>query len=199
MLKPEIRIIAWDDCAFGFKAKSVRVVGPIFRGGRFMDGLLSTYIEKDGLDATDKITDSILSSRHYDQLSLMMLKGISFAGFNMVDIKMLNKKTKLPVIVVMRHAPDLEKFKAAMKKLDNYKKRLGALKDAGTIYKYKNIFYQKSGISSEQCEHIFRLTCTQSNIPEPLRAAHLIASGLSRKNKNGNRNLFSGCESRGRA
>ncbi len=192
MVKPEIRIIAWDDCAFQFKDKKVTVVGAVFRGGKFIDGLLSTEIEKDGTDATEKISKRILSSRHYDQLSLVMLKGISFAGFNMIDIKTLNKKTRLPVIVVMRSAPDLNKFVGAMKKLGYYKKRIKALKNAGTVYKYKNIFYQKSGITAEQCEQIFRVTCTQSNIPEPLRVAHLIASGLSRSHG-------SGFESRGRA
>ena len=62
MFKKEVRIIAWDDCAFEFKSKRVTVVGAIFRGGQFLDGLLSTAITKDGTDATAKISDSILKS-----------------------------------------------------------------------------------------------------------------------------------------
>lgn len=192
MFKPEIRIIAWDDCAFRFGDRKVLLVGAIFRGGKFMDGLLSTVIKKDGTDATWKISRSILSSRHYDQLSLVMLNGISFGGLNIVDIKALHEKTKLPVIAVMRKKPDIEAFLKAMKRLDGYKKRGQAVRNAGAVYEHQNLFYQSAGFSRSECGQIFKMTCTQSNIPEPLRAAHLIASGLSRSHG-------SGYESRGRA
>jgi hypothetical protein len=177
--KKEVRIIAWDDQAFDFHQKSVMIVGAIFRGGQFMDGLLSTRIVKDGLDATTKIAESINKSRHYDQLSLVMLDGITFAGFNLVDIQELKKKTKLPVIAVQRDRPDMKNFLLAMKRVSNYDKRRTVVKHAGKIYKYKEIFFQKSGIPTEDCYKIFDLTCMRSKIPEPIRVAHLIASGLS--------------------
>jgi len=176
-IKPEIRIIAWDDCAFKFDQKSVRIVGAIFRGGKFLDGLLSTRITKDGNDATDSIAESINESRHYDQLSIIMLDGISFAGFNLVDIKALNKKTRLPVIVIQRKMPDMRKFTTALKIFRDNRKRM--VKAAGRIYCFRDIFYQKSGISVDECESILRVTCIRSHIPEPVRVAHLIASGMS--------------------
>ncbi len=186
-IKEEIRIIAWDDCAFRFRQKQVLVVGAIFRGGKFLDGLLSTKIRKDSMDATKKIIKSINKSRHYDQLSLVMLDGISYAGFNLIDIKELNKKTKLPVIVIQRKVPDTKKFSDAMKIFKDYKKRVGIVKKAGRFYRYKTqrgeIFYQKQGISDEYCRKIFEITCVRSNVPEPLRVAHLIASGLSGESK----------------
>ncbi len=183
MVKDEIRIIAWDDCAFRFRQKRVLIVGAIFRGGKFMDGMLSTQIEKDGMDATEKIIKSVKNSRHYDQLSVIMLDGISYGGFNLVDIKELHKKTKLPVIVVQRKAPDIKKFSDAMKIFKDYKRRIKIVKRAGKIYRYRllkgGVFYQRSGISDDLCRKVLDVTCTRSNVPEPLRAAHLIASGLS--------------------
>jgi endonuclease V-like protein UPF0215 family len=179
MVKPEIRIIAWDDCAFRFTQKSVRIVGAIFRGGSFLDGMLSARIEKDGLDATNKIVGSVLKSRHYDQLSVIMLDGITLAGFNLVDINELNKKTRLPVIAIQRKKPDMKKFLSALKIFKDYKRRISIVKKAGKLYKYKDVFYQKAGLSSSECKEILRLTCIRSNIPEPIRVAHLIASGLS--------------------
>jgi len=178
-IKPEIRIIAWDDCAFSFKQKKVQIVGVIFRGGKFLDGLLSTSIIKDGSDATEKIAQSINKSRHFDQLSVIMLDGISFAGFNLVDIKELNKKTKMPVIVIQRKSPDILKFTTALKIFPDNRKRKAMVKNAGKIYKFDKIFYQKSGIAENECREILKITCTRSNIPEPVRVAHLIASGLS--------------------
>ncbi|MFH0832758.1 MAG: DUF99 family protein [Candidatus Aenigmatarchaeota archaeon] len=179
VIKDEIRVIAWDDCAFRFKQKNVLIVGAIFRGGKFLDGLLSTRIKKDGTDATEKIAASILKSRHYDQLSYIMLDGITFAGFNLVDIKKLHKKTKLPVIVIQRKKPDMKKFKEALKIFSDYKKRLNVVSNAGKISSSGKIYYQKAGLSNDECEELMKVTCVRSNVPEPIRVAHLIASGLS--------------------
>jgi endonuclease V-like protein UPF0215 family len=179
MIKEEIRIIGWDDCRFRFDSKKVLIVGVIFRGSKAMDGLLSCRITKDGLDATEKISSAIKKSRHYDQLSIIMLDGISYAGFNLVDIKELSRKTGIPVIVIQRKKPDMIKFLGAQKKFGNYEKRKNIVKRAGKFYKYNDVYYQKSLISSEDAEKILDLTCSRSNIPEPVRVAHLIASGLS--------------------
>lgn len=183
MLKKEVRIIAWDDCAFRFKQKKVQLIGAIFRGGQFLDGLLSTTITKDGTDATEKIAKAIKQTRHYDQLSYVMTNGITFAGFNLVDIRKLNRETGLPVIAVQRQKVNMEKFLLAMKRVKNYEKRADIVKQAGKIYSFGGIFYQRSGLNISECEQLLRTTTTHANIPEPLRAAHLIASGLSRHMK----------------
>ncbi len=186
-IKDEIRIIAWDDCAFRFRQKQVLVVGAVFRGGKFLDGLLSTKIKKDGMDATEKMINAIKKSRHFDQLSLVMLDGISYAGFNLIDIKELNKKTKLPVITIQRKLPNIKKFSDTMKMFKDYKKRIAIVKKAGKFYRYKvpagQVFYQRHGISDDSCRKILDITCIRSNVPEPLRVAHLIASGLSGESK----------------
>jgi hypothetical protein len=178
-MKPEIRIIAWDDCAFTKRSRKVRIIGAIFRGGSFMDGVLSTEIEVDGLDATEKITESITNSRHYDQLSYVMLNGITLGGLNLVDIKKLHKKTGLPVIVVQRKKPNKKEFGLTLKIFSDYKKRLNIVKNAGKFCKWRKLYYQKAGMTKTAVEQILEITCTRSLIPEPLRVAHLIASGLS--------------------
>jgi endonuclease V-like protein UPF0215 family len=183
--KKEVRIIAWDDCAFGFSTRSVRIIGVVFRGGDFIDGLISAKIKKDGLDATEKIANTIMKSRHRDQLSVILLNGITFAGFNIVDIKKLSSATNMPVVAIVRNKPDMEKFLDAMKRVGNYSGRARLAKKAGRIYTHKNIFFQKSGISIKECNELLEKICTRSKIPEPLRVAHLIASGLSRMHEGG--------------
>lgn len=176
-VKNEIRIIAWDDCSFTRKSKKVRIVGVITRGAKQIDGLLSTIITKDGTDVTEKIANSILNSRHYNQLSIIMLDGISFAGFNIVDMEELYKLTKLPVIAVQRKKPDVSLFLKTLEKL--FPDRVRVAKKAGKIKRYKHLCYQCKGIDTKTCEKIFDLTCVHSNIPEPIRVAHIIATGLS--------------------
>ena len=60
----------------------VIVVGIVFRGGCSIDGVMHTEIPIDGLDATEKLVQMINSSPHHHQLRLVMLNGVSLAGFN---------------------------------------------------------------------------------------------------------------------
>ena len=181
-IKKEIRILAWDDGPFEFKTKGKDIlIGVIFRGGQFIDGMLKTEVEIDGEDATEKIIEKTLKTRHKD-LRVMMLDGITFAGFNTVDIKEIYEKTKLPVIVINRKKPNMEKFIETIKRMPNAEKRLEAVENAGPIYwttvKNKRICFQSYGIKNEDAEEIIKITSTMSLIPEPLRAAHLIANGF---------------------
>ena len=80
-----------------------------------MDGVLRSDITRDGLDATEVISTMIKNSRHYSQLRVVMLDGITYGGFNVVDIEELYRETGLPVIVVMRAYPDFEKIRADLR------------------------------------------------------------------------------------
>jgi endonuclease V-like protein UPF0215 family len=55
--------------------------------------------------------------------------------------------------------------------------------EAGEIYEVINngtkIYLELAGISLADAQKIIRLTSTRSCLPEPLRVAHLIASGIS--------------------
>jgi len=184
-MKKELRILGIDDSSFNRKDKNVLVVGTIFRGGNYLDGFLSFYVKNDSNDATFKLINCINKSKHKEQLKCIMLNGISVAGFNMFDIKEISKKTKLPVIVIIRRHPNIKKFKSALSKID--KARLKVIKNAGEIHSIKinnsKLFFQISGISKFSAIGIIKLSTTRSNIPEPLRIAHIIASGISSRAK----------------
>ena len=96
-IKPEIRILGIDDGFFLKGDKETLLVGVVFRGGFWLDGILSTQVAVDGMDATEKIIEMVMSSR-YDDLRVIMLSGITVAGFNTIDITDLNRQTGLPVI-----------------------------------------------------------------------------------------------------
>lgn len=186
MLKSEIRIVGFDDGPFEPRTRgTVPVVGVIFRGGKFLDGLLRTDVEIDGIDATDKLVKLINSSRHKQQLKIIMLDGITLGGFNIVDVKQLHKATGLPIIVVNRKSPNLDEVRTALKKFPDFKKRWEMIENAGRIseliLKNKNkIFYQSAGIDMEDAEDAIMLSTTHGNLSEPLRVAHLIATAIVR-------------------
>ncbi|MEM1539932.1 MAG: DUF99 family protein [Candidatus Bathyarchaeia archaeon] len=186
VIKPEIRVLGVDDGVFKPKTKGlVPVVGVVFRGGYWLDGVMHTKVRVDGFEATRKITSMIKSSPHYKQLRVVMLSGVTIAGFNVVDIKKLNIDTGLPVIAVTRDKPNLDKIREALRKLPKSEERWKAILNAGEPCEVLlqsgrgRVYMQTAGISEEDARRILQLTSTRSYIPEALRVAHLIASGLS--------------------
>jgi len=186
VIKSEIRVLGVDDGAFVPHVKGqVPVIGVVFRGGYWLDGVMHTTIAIDGFDATDRIASMITESSHYKQLRVIMLNGITLAGFNIVDVKALNVATRLPVITVTREKPDFDEIRKALQNLTRREERWEAILKAGepvevfTRNAKAKVYMQAVGVSKEDAQKILRLTSTRSNVPEALRVAHLIASGIS--------------------
>jgi len=184
-VKPEIRVLGIDDGVFTPHSKElVDVVGVVFRGGLWLDGFMHTQVQVDGMDATEKLTQMITESPHYQQLRVVMLNGVTLAGFNVVDIVKLHKKTGLPIIAVTRDSPDFEDIRTALHNLPQMEARWKAIEKAGKIHKVCTrdgeapICAHAVGISEKMADRIVKNASTRSNIPEPLRVAHIIASGL---------------------
>ncbi|MGQ9787814.1 MAG: endonuclease dU [Candidatus Hadarchaeaceae archaeon] len=191
-IKPEIRILGIDDGPFeaGHRGK-VPLVGAIFRGGKWLDGVMITEVEKDGMDVTERLSEMLARSRHLGQLRVLMVEGVTFAGFNVLDVNEVFRKTGLPVVVVSREVPVMADIRKALKNLPKWKKRWEIIKAVGKIYPVKTqtrgkpIYMQPVGIKREDEERIVRLSSTHSSLPEPLRVAHLIATAIVRGESHG--------------
>lgn len=186
-IKPEIRVLGIDDGGFVPRTKgTVDVVGVVYRGGYWFEGVMRAEITIDGLDATEKIAAMIESSPYYRELRIVVLDGVTFAGFNVVDISKLSRRVELPVISVTRKKPDLEEIRSALKNLPEFEIRWRAMENAGKIFEVETrkgenpVYMHIAGILREDAEKIMKKTSTRSLIPEALRVAHIIASGLTR-------------------
>jgi len=181
-IKREIRILGIDDSPFpAHTTQPVMIIGTVFRAGKWLDGVLRTYIRGDGRDATSQIITMVNRSRHKGQLGVIMLDGITFGGFNVINIQKIFQSTGIPVIVIMRKFPNLLKIKNAIKHFPDWEERWIDVMDAGEVYKIENkedIFIQISGIDLSDAQEIIKLSTTRSAIPEPVRVAHLIAAGV---------------------
>jgi endonuclease V-like protein UPF0215 family len=161
----------------------VLVVGVVFRGGCSIDGVMHTKIGIDGLDATEKIAEMINLSPHRLQVRVVMLSGITFAGFNLVDIQKLHSATGLPIIALTHEKPDLDAIHSALRHLPLTDERWQIVLNAGKIHEVTNkgakFYMGLSGVSLADALAILDLTSTRGSYPEPLRVAHLIASGIT--------------------
>ncbi len=180
--KPEMRILGIDDSPL--VSKEVLVVGAVMRGGGWLDGLLSTHVEKDGMDATGRLATMITESRNYGQIRVAMLNGVTFGGFNVVDIEALHHRTGMPVIVITRRPPDMESICRALENLSEPGMRYEAMLKAGEVHEVQTkwrggpVYFQCNGIDKEDAARLIVDTAVHSRLPEPLRVAHIIATGI---------------------
>ena len=182
LVKQELRILGVDDGPFTLHDKIVPVICTVYRGKHSIDGLISFYVKRDGLDSTTKLIKTINESKHKRQLKVIMINGVALGGFNIVDLEMVNKKTGIPVIAVVNRVPDMESIKKAIKNLTNSKKRWALIEKLPLVSSVKipdgNVYYQYVGLSKGDAGDIVRDSILRGKVPEPIRAAHLIASGI---------------------
>ena len=185
-VKREIRVVGIDDGYFVPHTKGdCIIIGAVFRGGYWFDGVMRTKVEIDGMDATEKIGEMIISSPHYGQLRAVLLDGVTFAGFNIVNTLRLYKYVNLPIIAITREKPNFRNIREALKNLNYHEERWKAIHNVNQIIRVptrnrqKPLYIQITGIDMEKAKAVISNTSTRSNIPEALRVAHLIASGLT--------------------
>lgn len=179
-MKQFIRVIGIDDGFFVAKTKQKTIlVGVVYRLDKRIEGIVSEKITVDSLDCTKKIIKMIKETKFASQVSLILLDGINFAGFNIVNLNLLHKKTNLPIIVVFRKKPNMHKIARALSRFKDKEKRMSLIKKAGKIYCFKNIFFQCFAIEQKKARTILKKTIVFSNLPEPVRLAHLVASGIT--------------------
>ncbi len=180
-MKGLFRVLAVDDGFFKPKKKGKAIlVGVVSRLDGRIEGILSTSVNVDGLDSTNKITKLLEKSKFKGQVKFLILDGLNFAGFNFVDLPKLNKNLGIPCIAVQRKKPNFEKIESALSSFKDKGKRLKLIEKAGPIHKARKVFFQAAGGDGKTIKTVLSKTTKHGNLPEPLRLAHLVASGVSR-------------------
>lgn len=163
----------------GFKAPLVVVQlnGPHLVKAR------TAWIRVDGLDATAAASRMLRSLRV--RSSPVLLAAATFAGFNIIDPRVLEREFRTPTIVVIGSRPNNSAVKRALvKHFPDWKKRLrilssmGPLRQARTFQGEGPIFFEAFGCADDEARRILRELAYVSRIPEPLRVAGLVARGL---------------------
>lgn len=157
----------------------MRLVGVVFAGGR-LDGVVSGKVRRDGRNSTRAVAELVRDGRFADHLQLILLQGIAFAGFNVVDIHALAAATGLPVLVVARKQPDLVAIRRALlRRVPGGRRKWKLVEKAGAMQRVAGVWVQRAGLSLSQAERVIAATARNGKLPEPLRVAHLVAGGLA--------------------
>jgi len=176
--KRKIRVIGFDDAPFVRETQDkVSIAGVVCAETRF-EGMLWGQIEPDGWDATETISQLLYQSKFFVQLHLVLLDGLGFGGFNLVDLPALAHDLQLPCVALMRRYPKLDKMKAALSRLPDQEKRLQLIEKAGAIHHYPPFFFQVCGEQPSIIAQTLDTLTDCGKVPEALRLAHLIGAAV---------------------
>lgn len=177
-LRRVIRVIGFDDAPFiRRRGGSASITGVVCAGTRF-EGMVWGRVRQDGWNATDTICKLLIGKKFLPQLHLILLDGIAFGGFNVIDLPQLSERLQLPCVAVMRRPPDLVAVEQALRRLPKPERRLQLLRHAGTIHEYPPFYFQVCGETPEVTAETLQRLTDCGNVPEALRLAHLIGSAV---------------------
>jgi uncharacterized protein len=173
-------VAGFDDAPFDRGHRGdVRVVGAVFAGRR-LDGVLSTRVRRDGANATARLAACITGSRFFAQLQAVLLQGIAFAGFNVVDLDALHRDTGLPVVVIARRRPSLAAIRRALlTQVPGGQRKWRLIEAAGPMEPLAGVYVQRRGIGRAEAGRLIEGFQHHGLLPEPLRVAHMIAGGIT--------------------
>lgn len=178
-----------DDGFFPIDCKELRcrtlLVAVLCKGLQAEDVKIEP-ITVDGLDGTQVALKLI--RRLSKAPEVIFIDGVTVAGFNIVDPEELHSKTGIPVVTVFKHELNLKKIREALEKhFPDWGIRYGIIEKVYRHSTHVQTPWRPLRISTygippyRAADYIIRLQNT-SPIPEPLRLADIIASGLTRSN-----------------
>ena len=143
-----------------------------------------TDIEVNGLDATEKFR-CMLQRWSFDSV---ILAGVSYAGFNLIDANVIFEEFEKPVIIVARTKPNSKAVKdALLRHFEDWETRWAVVEKLGPVYEIVSvpneppIYAETVGVYLKLARNLVRRLSVCCRIPEPIRVARLIARGLTPK------------------
>jgi len=174
-------VVGFDDAPFERSHRGdVPVVGTVYAGER-LEGVMVTRVRRDGRNATDALRRALDSTRFRAHLHLVLLQGITLAGFNVVDIHRLAEASGLPVLVVARRRPDLARIRAALlHHVPGGHEKWRLVERAGPMEPVAHLYVQRAGLTLEEARLALGGAAATGRLPDALRTAHLVAGALTR-------------------
>ncbi|MFB6213503.1 MAG: DUF99 family protein [Candidatus Nanohaloarchaea archaeon] len=174
-MKEGIRILGIDDAAFEFDEEETFLTGVVYRGTEFIEDIETVPVAVDGEDATERVIQLFRNCNNPRQIKAVLLDGVSFAGFNIVDFHRFSEEIDRPVVAVTANEPDREDFRDTMERTGNVDEVFDEFADAEEVMLEDGSCYiQYSGASREKAEQIVRNSIIHGQVPEPIRVAHMI-------------------------
>jgi len=186
----ELRVVGVEDGGFSREALGRRdqkalLVCVLLRGA-WIEDFQADMITVDGLDASEKLI-TMLRKLSFDTI---MLAGVSFAGFNLVDPPAVFAEFHKPIIIISRTKPNNMAVKSALfQHFGDWQVRWSVFEKLGAIHEVVSmpneppIYVEVVGSTLDWAIKTICASASCCRVPEPIRVARLIARGLTHREK----------------
>lgn len=168
-----------DDGPFDKRSDAeVPIVGVMMEGADLVEAVATTTFPADGADSARFLSDWVAELRFASALHAVVLGGVTLAGLAVVDVRLLAERAGIPVIVVNRRDPRNESLGEALRAA-GLADRLAILEATPAAWPVEpGLFAAHAGTTREKAARILAAVRGKSQLPEPLRLAHLIGSAI---------------------
>lgn len=172
-------VLGVDDGPFDKRTDaSAPLVGVMMEGGDLVEALAISEFPVDGSGATEFLAGWISGLRFASALHAVVLGGVTLAGLAVVDVERLARLSGLPVLVVNRREPQNEGLVDALRAA-GLGERVALVERTPRAWRLDpGLYVAHAGTTREQARRFVEASRNKSQLPEPLRVAHLIGAAL---------------------
>jgi endonuclease V-like protein UPF0215 family len=168
LIKREARILGLSTRR---KGRNILVVGVVFRGSLWLDGVISCSLGINGTSQNIALSEAIKGSKQYSQLHAIIVKKELVLGLK-ASLTDLARRVNLPVIAIMNRrdskAPRHEMGPRGQQRYD-------------IMVNGHHVSVLAVQISRKGVEQVFNVGCIPTNwMPEAVRVADLLVQQVSR-------------------
>jgi uncharacterized protein len=161
------------------------LVGVMMEGHDLVESVAVTDFPVDGADVTRFLAEWIRACRFAPALDGVLFSGITLAGLAVLDPNALARELNAPVVVVNRKPRSDEPLRRALVSA-GLAERAALLSEAPPSFALPSgIHASIAGGTPELAAALIARTRAKSDLPEPLRLAHLFACALVRGESRG--------------
>jgi endonuclease V-like protein UPF0215 family len=177
---PRPHLLGIDDGPFEkFESETVPIVGVMMEGSDLVEAVAVTRFPVDGDDATGFLAGWIGGLRFRPALHAVLFGGITIAGLGLIDVEELARRSGLPVVVVNRRRRENARLVAALETAGLGGRR-AILERAPDAFPVEGGLYAcQAGADPAAAAAWIRASRAKSDLPEPLRVAHLVARAIA--------------------
>jgi endonuclease V-like protein UPF0215 family len=173
LIKKETRILGLS--AHPGKLKRIQIVGIIFRGNLWLDGMLACRIEPNHPEYLSELVRAITQSKQYSQIRAVILSREMLTSAFRTSISDLSRVINIPVIAILGRRSRKGRLRQNRQRLAKPRVSHLRIRIAG-----KFVYINTAGITGLEAQEIFEVACAKGQwIPEAVRVANTIAKNLA--------------------
>jgi endonuclease V-like protein UPF0215 family len=187
LLPDRPHVLGVDDGPFEKHQPGARapIVGVMMEGHDLVEAIAVTDFPVDGEGVTAFLADWIRARRFSPALHGVLFGGITLAGLAVLDANALARELETPVVVVNRKGRSDAPLRGALEKA-GFAARAALLESAPPSFALPGgIHASVAGGDAALAAELIARTRAKSDLPEPLRLAHLFAHALVRGESRG--------------